>query len=877
MESLLLPHDPTGPVPKTPYVCEERYDRLPFLTYPVRQGRTATGKAWFDLIDYFRAERVKPTPLPELESFVQTWLLFGLIFEFLDLNKHDEGLGESDRTAEQLSLNESACDDIVGILYGRIVVYEDEKAYVRVNEDTLQYIMETARLRFPKPEDARKARFEHLHQCLIVAHPVLSILPKEFNHSIRFSIAALADLLTETVNFCIIALKVNLQPLGRYWSRGFYSEEIKSSMRASGWCPSDIARAETTFTNLQILHMLRFTSKMLPERDHSSCNNVVCKLYQINMAPGSYVVGHHESDCSCEQLVIDSSILTKILFRGDAFPLLKFSGDVSNLSAEIIESTADTPYIAVSHVWADGLGNPEANALHRCKIQHVEDLIKSIDDSDQSKVQPSLWIDTLCCPAEDGCGKEKAIEKLRLVYKNARHVLVLDSSLTSYDSSQLNAPEILARIFTSGWVRRLWTLQEGALNKSLYFQFADKAVSLESLRMEMDNHQVYNTNIRYRCFRKDIMNQYARLHLFFNSAEYQHLGTPLAVLEQALQYRGVSVATDEPLCIATLLSLHLPTILAVKRKIDRMQKLWELIDTMLNGLPAQLIFSEETKINADGWRWAPASFLAYQDTIKPPQGRPVRWLGEQQRGKITPRGFQVTYPGYRIKMGAYSDGKPSYPWPDLAQIPEAYMDFRDSATGAWYRAGDLGYATIQRRWETDEERIEYNKLKLFPLHDLARSNEAVIVTMKPLGPSTSNPHPVVEGIFATIQPSSDPGIVAVKTKHYLLLTPLHEEGYIYDVVEKVALELRASPLTDEHLRIWEAGNEDEIQESKKAVREAMKVLMKKVIDMDERFRAAVLAHFGNDFLEDIWIKIQDWFRNDINGTPLPNDQVWIVD
>jgi hypothetical protein len=75
------------------------------------------------------------------------------------------------------------------------------------------------------------------------------------------------------------------------------------------------------------------------------------------------------------------------------------------------------------------------------------------------KAEPLLWLDTLCCPAERGAAKDKAIEGLRNVYERADRVLVLDSSLFSISTSDLHPSEMAIRAYTSPWMRRLWTLQ----------------------------------------------------------------------------------------------------------------------------------------------------------------------------------------------------------------------------------------------------------------------------------------------------------------------------------------------------------------------------------------------------------------------------------
>lgn len=107
-----------------------------------------------------------------------------------------------------------------------------------------------------------------------------------------------------------------------------------------------------------------------------------------------------------------------------------------------------------------------------------------------------------------------ALEKIRSVYQYARHVIVFDASIEAYKAQELDIIEQLARIFTSGWLRRLWTLQEGALAESLYYQFADCAVSLEVLKQKF---ALKFNNLRHQIIGLDLLGEYTRLQAFFHS------------------------------------------------------------------------------------------------------------------------------------------------------------------------------------------------------------------------------------------------------------------------------------------------------------------------------------------------------------------------
>lgn len=394
------------------------------------------------------------------------------------------------------------------------------------------------------------------------------------------------------------------------------------------------------------------------------------------------------------------------------------------------------------------------------------------------------------------------------------------------------------------------------------------------------------------------MQEFWRIDAFFKSDEHSIPGDhpSLMVLDQALQFRSVSVASDEALCIGTLMSLDLPAILAVEPKEDRMQKVWELLAAKKGGIPALVIFFEEHRISAAGWRWAPRSLLGVEKSIYQANVRIVRWA-EGQQGLPTPLGLKVHFPGFKISVSKYKDGKPRHPWPGLKRIPEAYMHFRDSESGEWYMLSDKQYAYLSSKWRTEEEREEYNKLELFPLHDIADSDKALAIMRGNGKEKGSNLH---DALYAFPVPRDEIEFergsdgLAVRTERHIIVNPLTpENGYIYTTIGKLAMELRADELTDKHLELYEqlkaaVGNSpealkakmqenEEFKASMKELREKMKVVTAELMKVDDRFVEAVKANFGVSFLDDIWVLIQDWFHHDYLGEKLNDEQVWYVD
>ena len=77
----------------------------------------------------------------------------------------------------------------------------------------------------------------------------------------------------------------------------------------------------------------------------------------------------------------------------------------------------------------------------------------------------AFWMDTVCVPVaeEAKAFRKKAIQLLGKTYHEATAVLVLDRELEIVNAASAPFFEVGLRILCSGWVKRLWTLQEATL------------------------------------------------------------------------------------------------------------------------------------------------------------------------------------------------------------------------------------------------------------------------------------------------------------------------------------------------------------------------------------------------------------------------------
>ena len=190
------------------------------MSYPLRKGRPITG--WdgksLDQLAYNRSLWVTARPVAQEESFLQTWLYFGLICEFTCANTTNS---EEDPS----SLEAASSKETIDLLYDALLVKDDGGTYVRLDTHSLDILLEIGRARMPQDPEARKERYQHLVLCLVCAQGVLFGAPKDFDHAVRCSIAALGDLFKNTADYALRRLNTPA-PLGQTWSAEFFTEEV---------------------------------------------------------------------------------------------------------------------------------------------------------------------------------------------------------------------------------------------------------------------------------------------------------------------------------------------------------------------------------------------------------------------------------------------------------------------------------------------------------------------------------------------------------------------------------------------------------------------------------------------------------------------------
>lgn len=350
---------------------------------------------------------------------------------------------------------------------------------------------------------------------------------------------------------------------------------------------------------------------------------------------------------SSEDAFYDNSAGHFVLHNGEPFD----SSQVRNsmlwdepLEIEVFAHDGSVPYVALSHVWADGLGNVTSNQLPACRLPFIQRMLwqcnypmrlyPSIPKEEGVKGYvgyvgcenelesfialryqpiPAFWIDTFGIPREDASSKRSAIRMMSRTYSEAEKVLVLDGRCVGLGAGARSpgnhvevrpAEEILSMIITSTWMRRLWTLQEGLLAKQLLMMFTEGPIDVQNFIAgtrahwfaegpgELVRRQLGSAVFNISMLNESPLSKIERLRIVWNAS----IG------------RTATRPGDVSLCLAATLDID-AALLHDKLEDERAALFYSLIPGDFGALSQvainpSFIFSGQEKLSMPGYRWA---------------------------------------------------------------------------------------------------------------------------------------------------------------------------------------------------------------------------------------------------------------------------------
>lgn len=637
MDHLPVVADPL-PALDVPFVAMEQIDGGDFLEYPERKGvnkQTLRTNRW--------------TKMDNAASFLQTWLFFGLLRAFLDVEIRKEDFIRVDKAGRQ-----------------------------SVTTKTLPQLLE-----------------DWYHRCLKLQHDSISAYHKRkvaylmcaYDHNELFqgadeelsAVSFLVAVLVQTLTDASIILE-NHPSYGQerldgkiVWKlRDFRHLEypiLQKRFLDRGWCPNEFARLQAKDLPCTTLYYISNMKRLSGSENHSNCDRNYC-LHQI-MTEEEYDTRHVIKSCCCHPVEAPMEQVNAIIRKG-GIPLVAYSTRCNERTGQlkVTEWRPGINYVAISHVWADGRGNPNRNSLPECQLQGIQQLLQSLTRRENSLPSQSesglltatgipsedtpflsplpisapafFWIDTLCIPVHknDRHLRKQAILRIKDTYANAWSVLALDARLERLQICP-STEECLARIYCSTWMRRCWTLQEQAIAKQCFVKFSDGFFDLTS-KSELQLDGSWPTALA-RTFVYDSTYYYFAKH-FQDVTDLTYFMHPhrlddgkaeqFARAWNCLSFRSTSNEGDRFVILALLLNLDVGAVFN-STTID------SKIRTILTEqaiLPLSILTLNVPRQETDGFRWAPAVFGSNAFDLKINE-----WPGA---GKLDSSGWHVTQQGY---------------------------------------------------------------------------------------------------------------------------------------------------------------------------------------------------------------------------------------
>ncbi|KAL6228812.1 hypothetical protein BDW75DRAFT_226176 [Aspergillus navahoensis] len=738
MDHLVLPTG-TRPYIKVPYKCTLEYTPGDFIAFPERHGWTRE-----HLLGDDNFGGKDPA---DIEAFFQTWLYFGMLLEILHIAGvkaeaedfvcwEDDGAFVSTMALPSLLLRWRKKWDVSSQCKCRFALpgSKDDSQDSTVNQSNCK--RKRCWLKLKSMEDI--AALQKILGILDQVHSFVARYCGAINKSgtipaaqywpvqdaITLSIAVLGFTFSEAVwdTYHLLAPKLD-------WTVDIL---LKDRLERANWCPARIASTVAEFS-IDGLYYIAADPQMDTE-DHSPCTDLRCVSKGVDRT--EYRTRHVTDDCQCSHHEPPMDEMLEII-RDGGTPLVSWNPAERDVAGQrlcirrfsfipghipSIEVGANgqlaipdivPSYIAISHVWADGLGNERQNSLPACQLSRIQLLVDEIYSLVPNRpTHIPFWMDTLCVPVrrEHNELRKKCIVAMRSIYSRAAVVLVLDAGLQKV---RRTAPfsDIIMALHGSGWLRRLWTFQEGFLARQLYYRLQDTFVSIWTVEGQL---QKYKKQLRqhgqYAPFldiAADFPTHYEllKLHANRNRLGLNGLHGALLPLMASLQLRRTTRASDEVLCAATILGIDPTPFLNVAgaEDPDIADLRMEAFMRHLGSFSAGIIFNRLPRLGRDGYRWAPRSLMAGR-IVDVAVGKHAS-TDSDKIGRVCKTGLSVglavEYPGLKLDTSVQLDtGRMVVGTQQSRYEVELFLEDRD-VSSTW--DNKLQYFLVSARMPTDED------------------------------------------------------------------------------------------------------------------------------------------------------------------------------
>lgn len=408
-------------------------------------------------------------------------------------------------------------------------------------------------------------------------------------------------------------------PGPRSWSfiLELFKDQVEIAGRRNGWCPFTLGFLMDEGTISGVDYALN--QKSTAPGNHDTCSFLVCSANKVD--PDDYTAKHVDGCLGCALVRPPCEGVKDTILNGQV-PILTMDPSCVDLSACLnLRSADEKSYVAFSHVWADGLGSVAEKGLPQCQVGRLAALAAELVP------EGYFWIDSLCVP-EDRAPRKKAIQMMGMTYKKAAKVLVLDASIQQCLSEDSEEQKLL-HVLASGWMRRLWTLQEAILATELVVRFKGSSVPVQKLIPKIADLP-----------RNPLLTSLTSgIHRLTKKGANQIL--TLGDVSRAVRWRTTSRMADETLALASLLDVDTAVLLDTAPE----ERIKELL-LMVKNVPLNVLFLSGEKSTTLGFQWTPKTLMSNFGGLN--------LAVSENQAEVTPKGLIGTYYTYMLPMDGLS-------------------------------------------------------------------------------------------------------------------------------------------------------------------------------------------------------------------------------
>ena len=333
--------NPVRPAIDIDCVTAIEYDGGPFLRYHIRLG-------FNNVSESVEAHYVKSSR--SAHCFLQRWLWFGLL---------QEALGPLYQGPQEW-------------------IRHDSEGNKLLCTKGLDQRLQHRRDKMSKTE--HEDYCEHMLICLTMLEKMENQCFYDTRHDafddgiVLTSIALLAELIEASTTMSSDDPQLKACRPGVFWP-GIIRKTVDMSMIDSGWRPADVSRIAERIS----VKFYFYCMKKIDSLDHSKCVYKCLASRATKEMVSNPAAKHVHDSCACPRYYADHSLFASIIKR-NRLPIVTVHGadSIDSMQIEISESDASTPYVAISHVWTDGLGDPKSNALPYCQLARLQRYVSQL-------------------------------------------------------------------------------------------------------------------------------------------------------------------------------------------------------------------------------------------------------------------------------------------------------------------------------------------------------------------------------------------------------------------------------------------------------------------------------------------------------------------